>query len=108
MVKNIIVQARSYGSGFSNWLQLYSDFICEFYEIAIVGDNANAETREILEKYIPNKLIASSRTNSHIPLLKDRFIVGKTLIYTCIDGACLLPNEDVEKSLKRIKINFKR
>ena len=108
MLKNIIIQAKSYGSGFSNWLLLYSDFIGEFYEIAIVGDNANEVTKDILAKYIPNKLIASSRVKSTIPLLKDRYIDGKTLIYTCIDGACLLPTEDIEKSLKQININFKR
>jgi len=108
MLKNILDQALNYGSGYSNWLLLYSDFIGEFYEIAIAGKEAKSMVEDIEKRYIPNKIIAASNSDSDLPLLKDRFADNKTLIYVCIDGACLLPKENIEEALKQIDIKYRR
>jgi len=108
MLKNVLDQAFNYGSGYSNWLLLYSDFIGEFYEIAIAGKEAKSMVEDIEKRYIPNKIIAASNSDSDLPLLKDRFADNKTLIYVCIDGACLLPKENVEEALKQIDIKYRR
>ncbi len=102
MLKNTLRQASNYGSGFSNWLLLYSDFVGEFYEIAIIGEKALKYIKELNKKYLPNAIIAASKAESNLPLLKNRFINGKTLIYICIDGACLMPNENLQTSLKQV------
>lgn len=106
MLSNVQDKIHKYGSGYSNWLQLMSDFSSGYYEIAISGKKALDKLPEINKNYIPNKLIAGSTKKSTIPLMEGRFNENETLIYICVDGTCRLPESDVEKALKQIKINF--
>jgi hypothetical protein len=106
MLRNVIENAQKYGSGYSNWLQLLSNFVGEYYEIAISGKDALHQLKEINQHYIPNKLIAGSTKKSNIPLLKDRFNEAETLVYVCINSACQLPEKEVKKALEQLKINY--
>ena len=106
MLQNVIENAQKYGSGYSNWLQLLSNFVGEFYEIAISGKDALHRLKEINEQYIPNKLIAGSTKKSNIHLLKDRFNEVETLMYVCVNSACQLPEKEAKKVLSQIKIKF--
>lgn len=106
MLRNVIENAQKYGSGYSNWLQLLSNFVGEFYEIAISGKDALHQLKEINQHYIPNKLIAGSIKKSNVPLLKDRFNESETLIYVCVNSACNLPEKESKKALAQLKINF--
>ena len=106
MLQNVIPFTKEYGSGYSNWLQLLCNFIGEFYEIAVLGENSLQQITEINKTYIPNKLIAGSIQKSTMPLLEARFIPNQTLVYVCKNGACLLPEKNVQKALSQIDINF--
>lgn len=106
MLKNIKDRSLQYGSGYSNWLQLMSNFTGYFYEIAISGEGALHKLNEINQQYIPNKLIAGSISNSNIPLMKGRFNESETLIYVCVDGACKLPVSSTKNALEQLKIKF--
>ena len=106
MLHNVKEKALQYGSGYSNWLQLGSNFVGEYYEIALSGKDALHQLNEINECYIPNKLIAGSLKKGTIPLMEDRFNKSETLIYVCVDGACKLPESDVKKALEQLKIGF--
>ena len=88
----------------ANWLQLALLDQEHFYEIAIVGDNCT-EIREILQKnYLPNVIFATSKGKSKLPLLKDRHVDQKTLIYTCQNGACQLPTESTKTVLELLNV----
>ncbi|MFA5298661.1 MAG: thioredoxin domain-containing protein, partial [Lutibacter sp.] len=106
MLQNIKDKAQQYGSGYSNWLQLGSYFVGEYYEIALSGKEALQKLKEINQHYIPNKLIAGSTKKSTIPLLDNRFSEKETLIYVCVDGACKLPESNSKKALEQLKIKF--
>ncbi|MGV8947069.1 MAG: thioredoxin domain-containing protein [Lutibacter sp.] len=106
MLLNIKDKTLQYGSGFSNWLQLGSYFVGEYYEIAISGKDALQKLKEINQHYIPNKLIAGSTKKSMIPLMENRFSENETLIYVCVDGACQLPENNAKKALSQLKINY--
>jgi uncharacterized protein YyaL (SSP411 family) len=54
-------------------------------------------------KSFPNKIIAAGEKESTLPLLQDRFVNGKTLIYVCENSVCKLPVEKTEDALKLIK-----
>lgn len=105
MLQNIKSNALAYGAGASNWLTLYSYHINEYYEIAIVGANANEFTQNFNKLYLPNTLMASSLTDSKLPLLESRYNPNETLIYICVDGACKRPVSTVSEGLKLIKFN---
>ena len=106
MLNNIKDRALQYGGGYSNWLQLMCDLSGDYYEIAISGEDAAEKLAELHQVYIPNMLIAGSKENSDIPLMKGRYSKGETLIYICVDGACRLPENELQKALEQVNINF--
>jgi uncharacterized protein YyaL (SSP411 family) len=107
MLNNVKNKALSYPAGASNWMNLYSNYLGEFYEIAIVGKDAIKKSNQIQKKYIPNALFTGSLHKSNLPLLSNRFTTEKTLIYICRNGTCQLPKEKNSEAFKLIKINFK-
>jgi uncharacterized protein YyaL (SSP411 family) len=106
MLNNVKERALQYGGGYSNWLQLMCNLTGDYYEIAISGENATEKLVELNQLYIPNKLIAGSTGNSEIPLMEGRYNKDETLIYVCVDGVCRLPENNVQKALKQLKIIF--
>ncbi|KAA1245936.1 thioredoxin domain-containing protein [Aquimarina sp. RZ0] len=103
MLHSVKPQIQSYASGYSNWLDLMLNYAAEFYEVVTVGDELSSKIKEINKNYIPNKLMAGSFSESESPLLKNRFVENKTLIYICIDNSCKYPVEDVNQAFSFIK-----
>jgi uncharacterized protein len=103
MLHNVKENALAYGAGASNWLTLYNYTLNNYYEIAIVGPNAEVFTQEFNKMYLPNTLIAASKTDSKLPLLESRFNPEETLIYICVNGACKMPVSSIKDALNLIK-----
>jgi len=106
MLNNVKENAISYGSGASNWLNLYSNYLGDFYEVAIVGDDAKQKLEELNKVYIPNKLIVGSTSESKLPLLAYKYDENETTIYICIDGACKLPVSETSQALKQMNSSY--
>jgi uncharacterized protein YyaL (SSP411 family) len=103
MLNNVIREMPQYGDGYSNWAMLLLHFTTPFYEVAIVGKHVD-EIRKAFDKlYLPNVIFAYSRSASQIPLLMNRFVDGKTLIYVCENSTCKAPVENVEDALSVIQ-----
>ena len=73
------------------WLNNSHNYSQKFYELAISGKNATSKANELMEKYLPNALIAASNTKSDLFLLKDRYFDDETYIYVCVDNTCKFP-----------------
>lgn len=106
MLNNVKNKAMTYGAGASNWFILYSNFIGNFYEVAVVGKNAKEKLVAINKTYLPNKLIAGSLQESSLPLLQNRFFENQTNIFICVDGACQMPTDEVKKAIQLMKVDF--
>lgn len=106
MLNNVKKNAISYGSGASNWLNLYSNYLGEFYEVAVVGPEAKAKIKELNQLYIPNKIVIGSTEESTLPLLAYKYNDHETTIYVCIDGACKLPVSEISEAIKQISNNY--
>ena len=102
MSLSVTQEFETYPSGYSNWFDLIYNLKSNYYEVAVVGENALEKVKQINSKYIPNKLIIGSTTENNLPLLKNRFIKDKTLIYVCVNKACKMPTESVEESVSLI------
>jgi uncharacterized protein YyaL (SSP411 family) len=92
----------SYGEGFSNWGSLMLTWVYPAYEVAICGPKAFELFGEMNTGYQPNLLFALSKTESDLPLLKNRFSANQTRIFVCQDRACKLPVETVDQAWKQI------
>ena len=103
MLNNVIPEMQEYPSGFSNWLDLMLNYTQPYYEVAIVGSEAQKKLKELNKSYIPNKLIIGSTSENNLPLLKNRFVEDETLIYVCVNKACKLPVSDISKAKELLK-----
>jgi len=105
MLNNLRLEITKNPLGYSNWMHLMTNFTQPFYEVAVVGENANSVAKELFKKYLPNILISASSKESELPLLEYKYIEGETLIYVCVNGTCKLPLADISKAIKSIKRN---
>ncbi len=102
MLNNVKPEIESYSSSYSNWLDLMLNYSNKFYEIAIVGEDVFEKIKDLNKTYIPNKMIIGSLRENELPLLKNKYVEGKTLIYVCVNKACKFPVEQVNEALKLI------
>ena len=103
MLNNVKKDMKSYPSGYSNWGILFTNEIEPYYEVVIVGNEAETLRKQLNEYYIPNKIIAGSIDESKLPLFENRYIEGETLIYVCVNNACKLPVKSIEEAIKLMK-----
>lgn len=100
MLKNVQSEWEQYPGGFTNWLSLLSYHQSDYYEIVVVGDEAPQRIKEINQVYFPGKLVAGSTKPGSSPLLKGRYLEGKTFIYVCVNNTCKLPVTDTKAAMK--------
>ena len=103
MLNNIKNSMPSYPAGYSNWAMLMLNETFEFFEVAIVGKDANKIRAEMDKEYNPNKLYIGALKKSDLPLLENKFVDRETMIYVCVNKACQLPTTEASKALLQLK-----
>jgi len=103
MVKSITTQFSNYPMAYANWGTLMLKWTEPYFEVAVCGKNSENIWKEIWKDYRPNIISGFSKSASEVPLLKDRFLPGKTLIYVCREGVCQLPVERVSEATEMMK-----
>ncbi|MDC3354853.1 thioredoxin domain-containing protein [Flavobacteriaceae bacterium] len=106
--KNMLGAMASYfsegrSSDYSQWAQLIAKKAYSYKEVVVVGFEAQKFNKELQQYYLPNVLFQISEKASELPLLKDRFFEGETLIYVCENKVCLRPTRTIEEALKQIR-----
>ncbi|MEX1191403.1 MAG: thioredoxin domain-containing protein [Brumimicrobium sp.] len=102
MLSNMYEYMPQYGSGYSNWALLALNFNEQFYEVAVMGEDALNQNLKLGEEYIPNKIIAGGKS-SPLPFLHDKPTKSETLIYVCVDYACKAPVQEVQSAIQEIR-----
>lgn len=95
-----------YGSGYSNWALLYSDFLNDCHEVCIVGKDVEEKLLELYNYYIPNAIFVVSASASELEILNGRFVNEKTIIYVCKNKTCLLPSESITEVVKQLETDL--
>ncbi len=103
MLNNVKENMSSYGSGYANYANLMLKLIHPYYEVAVVGKEANDKCLEINKEYKPNKLFIGSFVKSKMPLLEGKFIEGQTMIYVCENKVCQMPTNKIIQAIKLLK-----
>ncbi|MEP2238278.1 MAG: thioredoxin domain-containing protein, partial [Maribacter sp.] len=84
----------------ANWLHLAQLMSENFYELVVIGENFELICKSLLKNYLPNAIFAASNAKiSNLPLLMNRYVMNKTLIYVCNHGSCQMPVEEPSKAL---------
>ncbi len=106
MLERMTGNISEHPSGYSNWAQLLPDFSGSQKEVVIIGEKAIELLKTIQKHYLPDVIFCASTVPGELPLIKNRYISGKTLIYICQDNTCQLPVETVSEAIALIhKIN---
>lgn len=86
----------------AKWLIAGTYLVFPFYEVGIIGEACATKRNSLAGKYLPNTILFGASKTGSIPLLTDRYVENKTLIYVCEKGACQLPVELPEQALELI------
>ena len=88
----------------SNWAVLYSYLASPTAEISVVGQDVDAVARQLVKRYLPNKVVMGTTGKSDLPLVKGKTTRnGETTIYVCYDKTCKLPVTSVESAYEQIR-----
>ena len=89
------------GPWYANWAILMGLMANDIYEVAIVGDDALSKNADIQKHYLPNTMFLGG-LEENLPLLMNKTVLGKTMIYVCKNKTCKLPVEKIEEALEQI------
>ncbi|HEX8516788.1 MAG TPA: thioredoxin domain-containing protein [Bacteroidia bacterium] len=103
MLNSVQAEMENYGAGYSNWAMLHLYFSHSLHELVIVGKAVDEKRKELFKHYLPNVIFAGSAVQSTLPLFRDRFTEGRTLVYVCTGKTCREPVAEVEDALKQIR-----
>ena len=92
MISSLGNAITRYPTSFGNWACLLQEMIAGTNEIAVIGYDFSTIHAELLQQYIPHRvLMASNRADSTMPLLAEKPVTNNTTIYLCSNYACLNP-----------------
>lgn len=102
LVKNVFEDVKKNPGYYSNWAQAASFLIFPHFETAIVGKQWKEKRSEFQKEYLPDVVFSGSANVSTLPLLRNKAIGGKTMIYVCKNKTCSFPVEAVADAMKQI------
>lgn len=105
MLNNVLPSVSRGASWYSNWVELMLHHVYPFYEVAIVGKDAEEKREEMEQFYQPNKILIGGKKENGLPLLENKLVKGDTRIYVCVDKACQLPVSEVNEAVKQMNWN---
>jgi hypothetical protein len=101
MVATLAGQFESGGPYYARWDQVLGLLAYGVNEVVVTGEAASDVANRLQKSYLPHALFAGGITED-LPLLRNRVVEGKTLIYVCRQGVCQLPVEHPNDALPLI------
>jgi len=103
MAANIQTNTLANLNYFANWASLSLHYSKPSYELVIVGKNYKQFAEEINNDFRPDILYLGTNKESNIPIFKDRYKKGETLIYVCKNNVCNQPVTSVMEAIELLK-----
>jgi uncharacterized protein YyaL (SSP411 family) len=93
-----------YPGSFGVWATMILSFVGGIAEIAIIGKDVEAVRRELLQHFIPFRVLQSAtEANSDLPLLASKPSSPYTQIYLCKNYQCSAPVDKVSDLIRLLK-----
>jgi uncharacterized protein YyaL (SSP411 family) len=103
LLKNVFEDVKKNPASYSNWAIASNHAIFTIIEAAIVGKSYREKLSQFQKNYLPNVFFSGAENESQLPLLQNKMVDGKTMIYICKNKSCGLPQEIVEDAVNQIK-----
>jgi uncharacterized protein len=101
MLSQVEEQMTTGGPHYANWARLMGMITYQPYEVAIVGEKSREKSRQLLQNYYPTAIFMGGE-NENLPLLQNKLVQGRTIIYVCRNKVCKFPREDVQQAMKQL------
>jgi len=98
MLRQMEQELAGGGPYYANWALLLGLVVFPSHEVAITGEKATAKSLELQKNYLPTAMFLGGKAEN-LPLLANKLVRNKTLIYVCIDKTCSRPVEEVDEAL---------
>ncbi|HSM47354.1 MAG TPA: hypothetical protein VK872_06020, partial [Draconibacterium sp.] len=93
-------QFSRYPMAYANWGKIMLKITAPYFEVAILGNDAETVLKDFHTDFHPDIMLIFSKSASQIPILKNRMVPGKTLIYVCKEGVCQLPVDTAKQAIE--------
>lgn len=101
MVKRVSKAIMTDGPYYANWTSVLGLMVYKPFEVAIVGSDALDKNQQLQRHYIPTSIFLGG-DEENLPLLKNKRVNERTLIYVCRNKICKVPQEQVDIALKEL------
>jgi uncharacterized protein YyaL (SSP411 family) len=101
MLNQVTRDMTTVGPYYANWASLMGVISYRPFEVAIMGKEALAKSRLMQAHYLPTALFMGGE-KENLPLLQNKYIEGRTIIYVCRNKTCKQPEEDAISALKQL------
>jgi uncharacterized protein YyaL (SSP411 family) len=87
---------------YARWATLVGLITYQPYQIAIAGKDARNKAMAMQKHYIPLAIYMGGNEED-LPLLENKLVADRTVIYVCRNRVCKLPEEEPSKALAQIQ-----
>ena len=108
MLHSVFNALKKYPSSFAVWGSIYLLQTGNINEIIIAGENIKLLLKQVLDEYIPNKILQSSTQEYKLPLLQDKNYLSEGKIYLCKNYSCFEPVYTVLQLMPMLKYPDKK
>jgi uncharacterized protein len=103
MLATVTPRIKKFADYHIQWAALTGLLAAKSYEVVVMGKDALQANRLLLEYYLPTSLILGSTEKETLPLMQQKYVAGKTMIYVCTNQLCKRPEEEVPRAIDQIK-----
>ena len=86
---------------YAHWATLLGLVSYQPYEVAIVGQQALDRSKQMRAGYLPTSLFMGGDIEN-LPLLENKKVEGRTMIYVCRNKTCKMPVENAENAMQQL------
>ena len=104
MVNHVVPEIATAGPYYSNWGSLLGLITFKPYEVAVVGTGALEKSRKMQQHYLPTAMYMGGE-KENLPLLENKLVGQRTMIYVCRNKTCKTPEEDVSRAIGHFGID---
>ena len=86
----------------TNWARIAEVSKLGPYEVAVMGEDAVPKANALQRTYLPSAFFMGGDAED-LPLLEQKLIAGKTILYVCRNRVCKLPTENPVEALSQLR-----
>jgi uncharacterized protein YyaL (SSP411 family) len=104
MVNHVSEEMPKAGPYYAHWASLMGMITFKPFEVAVMGEDALQKTKEIFRHYTPTSIFMGGN-QENLPLLENKLVMNRTMIYVCRNKVCKIPVQDPHLAVQQLRVN---